>query len=203
MRPIGWLFVGVAAVISGLVAALPVEAAPCWFPPVVGTVTDPYREPPCPWCAGNRGLDYRVDDDALVRAAASGRVEFAGAVANIGYVVVRLPNGWRHTYGRLVSSPKRQGEVVLAGAPVGRASGSFFFGLRIADAYADPATFIGELRRRPRLVPIDGTLERPSPPAKPTCPPRTPTRPPTHASDEREDDIGTVRSSHGGSNLWR
>ena len=39
------------------------DAAPCWFPPVTGTVTDPYREPPCPWCAGNRGLDYRVGGD--------------------------------------------------------------------------------------------------------------------------------------------
>ena len=147
------------------------DAAPCWFPPVTGTVTDPYREPPCPWCAGNRGLDYRIGGDVVVRAAATGRVEFVGAVGGIRYVVVRLTNGWRHTYGRLVSSTKQRGDSVLAGTPIGRASRTFYFGLRIGDDYADPARFIGVLRGRPRLLPLDGTPERRPPPARPSCRP--------------------------------
>ena len=160
------------AVVAVLAAGGRAEAAPCWFPPVTAPVTDPYREPPCRWCAGNRGIEYRIGDAVVVRTAATGRVEFVGVVADVRYVVVRLANGWRHTYGRLDSSVKRRGEVVLAGAPIGRASGSFFFGLRIGDDYADPARFIGELRGRPRLVAVDGTRQRPSPPASPTCRPR-------------------------------
>ena len=144
-------------------------AAPCWFPPVVGTVTDPFREPPCPWCAGNRGLDYRVGGNVVVRAAAAGRVVFVGTVVDVRYVVIRLANGWRHTYGKLTSTSLGLGDVVLADGEVGRASGTFFFGLRIGDDYADPAPFIGERRGRPRLIPVDGTPPRPAPPARPRC----------------------------------
>jgi murein DD-endopeptidase MepM/ murein hydrolase activator NlpD len=156
--------------IVGLTMASPVDAAPpCWFPPVEGTVTDPFREPPCRWCAGNRGIEFDIGDDVAVRAAASGRVEFVGSVADVRYVVVRLTNGWRHTYGQLTSTSLELGGVVLAGGVVGRASRMFFFGLRIGDDYADPAPFIGALRGRPRLIPVDATPARPAPPPQPTC----------------------------------
>ena len=158
-------------IVGGLVTATSAGAAhPCWFPPVDGTVTDPFREPPCPWCAGNRGLEFVVGDRIVVRAAASGRVEFVGWVADVGYVVVRLSNGWRHTYGQLTSTSLELDDVVLIGAVVGRASATFFFGLRIGDDYADPAPFIGILRGRPRLIPVDGTAARPASPPKPKCP---------------------------------
>ena len=155
------------------------SAAPCWFPPVVGTITDPFREPPCRWCAGNRGLDFRVSGDVAVRAAASGRVVFVGTVVEVRYVVVQLPNGWRHTYGQLTSTSLELGDVVLANGAVGRAADTFFFGLRIGDDYGDPAPFIGVLRGRPRLVPIDATTARPSPPARPRCLRASPASPPT------------------------
>jgi len=154
----------------GLEAPPPATAAPpCWFPPVEGTVTDPFREPPCPWCPGNRGIEFDVGDDVVVRAAASGRIEFVGSVADVRYVVVRLTNGWRHTYGQLTSTSSAPGGVVLAGGAVGRASDIFFFGLRIGDEYADPAPFVGILRGRPRLIPVDGTSARPAPPPQPKC----------------------------------
>jgi murein DD-endopeptidase MepM/ murein hydrolase activator NlpD len=149
--------------------APPVNAAPCWFPPVVGTVTDPYREPPCRWCAGNRGIDYQVADDVVVHAAASGRVVFVGTVVDVRYVVIQLAQGWRHTYGQLVSTPLAAGDVVFAKGVVGRASEAFFFGLRIGDDYADPAPFIGTVPRRARLIPLDGTPARPAPPSRPRC----------------------------------
>ena len=149
--------------------AQPGQAAPCWFPPVVGVVADPYRQPPCPWCAGNRGIDYLVGDDVAVRAAASGRVVFVGMVVDVRYVVIRIAGGWRHTYGQLTSTPLVMDDVVLANAVVGRASDAFFFGLRIGDDYADPAPFIGTLRTRARLIPVDGTAARPAPPARPRC----------------------------------
>ncbi len=168
-----------------LTSAAEVEAAPCWRPPVEGRVVDAFRAPPCTWCAGNRGLDYEVDGNVTVSAAASGRVEFVGSVAGINYVVIRLPNGWRHTYGQLNSSRQELGDAVLAGAVIGQASGRFFFGLRIGDDYADPAPYIGVLRARPRLVPVDATPPRPAPPARPTCLPlaSTPdTKPPARSS---------------------
>jgi murein DD-endopeptidase MepM/ murein hydrolase activator NlpD len=163
------LFVAVLAAVIVLAPAPPAYSAPCWYPPVVGVVSDPYREPPCPWCAGNRGIDYRVGGDAAVRAAASGRVVFVGTVVDVRYVVIQIAGGWRHTYGQMASTRLGLGDVVLANAIVGRASNVFFFGLRIGDDYADPTGFIGTLRGRARLVPVDGTAARPAPPARPRC----------------------------------
>lgn len=160
----------VTALLGAAVPATPSGAArTCWRPPVSGTVVDPFRAPACIWCAGNRGLDYRVAHAAEVTAAASGRVEFAGLVVGVRYVVVRLANGWRHTYGQLTSSPLSAGEVVFAGGLVGRASNSFFFSVRVGDDYVDPAPMIGELRTSPRLIPVDATPARPAPPARPRC----------------------------------
>ncbi len=157
------------AVATGV--AGPTDAAPpCWFPPVVAAVSDPFRAPPCTWCAGNRGIEYRVTADTVVRAAASGRVVFAGTVVDVRYVVVQLSNGWRHTYGRLAAATVELGDVVLANEVVGTASATLFFGLRIGDDYADPAPYIGVARRRPRLVPLDGTPARPAPPTQLRCP---------------------------------
>jgi murein DD-endopeptidase MepM/ murein hydrolase activator NlpD len=152
-----------------LLAGSNVEAAPCWRPPVEATIVDEFRAPACVWCAGNRGLEYAVDGTATVRAAASGRVEFVGAVAGVRYVVVRLANGWRHTYGQLRSTSVDNGDVVLAGGTIGRVSDRFFFGLRIGDDYADPSPYLGVMRTRPRLVPTDATPPRPAPPARPVC----------------------------------
>jgi murein DD-endopeptidase MepM/ murein hydrolase activator NlpD len=104
-----------------------------------------------------------------VRAAASGRVVFAGSVAGVRYVVVQLPNGWRHTYGRLASTRLELGDAVFANSAIGAVADTFFFGLRIGDDYADPAPFIGVLRTRPRLVTTDETPPRPAPPASPRC----------------------------------
>jgi len=152
-----------------LAAPAPAAAAPCWRPPVTGVVADPFREPPCPYCAGNRGIEYRVGPRVLVRAVASGTVSWAGSIAGTRYVVVRHANGWRATYGRLVSASRRSGDAVVAGAAVGRASGIFYFGLRREDRYIDPEPFLGELRGRPRLIPVDGRVARPAPPARWRC----------------------------------
>ncbi len=169
------VLVGTALTLFAVGAPEPAAAAPCWFPPVVGTVVDPFREPPCPWCAGNRGLEFRVAREAAVRAAASGRVVFVGTVVDVRYVVVQLANGWRHTYGHLGATALESGDVVLASGVIGSASGTFFFSLRIGDGYADPAPFIGKEYIRPRLVPIDATAPRPAPPARLRCP-AVPTR---------------------------
>lgn len=162
-----WGVVGVSAAVVGV--ASPVDAAPCWRPPVEARIVDEFRAPPCEWCAGNRGLEYAIVGTATVRVAATGRVEYVGSVARVRYVVVRLPNGWRHTYGQLGSVSVRTGDIVFTGGTIGQVTDRLFFGLRIGTGYADPAPYLGVMRVRPRLVPIDATPPRPAPPASPRC----------------------------------
>ncbi len=158
---------------AGLIAALMVtsgvEAAPCWRPPVDGVVVDPFRAPACTWCAGNRGIEFSVDRNSRVSAAGSGNVVFVGQVAGTRYVVVELPGGWRHTYGRLASTRVVAGDVVLAGADIARTTTDFFFGLRVGDEYVDPAPYIGEMVGRARLIPVDGSAARAAPRARALC----------------------------------
>lgn len=162
-----------AAVLVALFAVQPAvaEAAPCWLPPARGEVVDPFRPPACPWCPGNRGIEYRTEPGE-VRAVAAGTVSFAGSVAGTRYVVVDLPGGWKLTYGRLATVAVRRGDRVLAGSIVGGVAGELFFGLRIDGGYADPAPFLGRLVGFPRLVPVDGTPPRTAPPPRLVCGPR-------------------------------
>ncbi|HYN31449.1 MAG TPA: M23 family metallopeptidase [Ilumatobacteraceae bacterium] len=166
MKRTGLLAVGL---IAALMVTGRVDAAPCWRAPVVGTVVDPFRAPACPWCAGNRGVEYRVGRNSRVVAAESGTVVFVGEVADTRYVVVELPGGWRHTYGRLSIARVVAGDVVVAGAEIARTTTEFLFGLRVGDEYADPAPYIGELVGRARLIPVDGSDSRPAPPAQARC----------------------------------
>jgi murein DD-endopeptidase MepM/ murein hydrolase activator NlpD len=138
------------------------ESAPCWRPPVAGVILDPFRAPPCRWCAGNRGIEYAVARGTTVRAASSGTVTFSGDVAGIRYVVVQLPNGWRTTYGRLDAVNVELDDVVVAGSRIGTVSSELFFGLRIGEDYVDPAPFVGTIVGRSRLVPVDGSAARPA-----------------------------------------
>ena len=142
---------------------------PCWPPPVEGAIVDRFREPPCPYCAGNRGLEYETDGPAAVRSSTAGVVTFAGAVADVSYVVVENAAGWRLTYGRLAEVAVSRGQRVLTGTTLGRARGTLFFGLRVGDQYRDPAPYLGELVGVPRLIPVDGRVPRPAPPARLAC----------------------------------
>ena len=158
------------ASIAMLVPSHAVLAAPCWRPPVSGQITDPFREPPCPYCAGNRGIDYAVGENAQVRAVDDGVVTWAGTIAGVRYVVVRHANGWRVTYGQLDATTLQRDDPVAKQSLIGTASGSFYFGLRVGEEYRDPAPYFGRLVGRPRLVPIDGTDQRPAPPPLWRCP---------------------------------
>ncbi|MEL6891482.1 MAG: M23 family metallopeptidase [Actinomycetota bacterium] len=144
-------------------------AAPCWLPPVPGEVIDPFREPPCPYCAGNRGIEYRVAAGTAVRAVATGVVTFSGPVAGVGYVVVRHGDGRRITYGRLAARTVDRGDRVIARMVVGRTTDRFHLGVRVGERYVDPAPMLGRLVGRPRLVPVDGTAARRPPPPRLRC----------------------------------
>ena len=156
-------------VVATMLPSSAAEAAPCWRPPVQGEVIDPFRQPACTWCAGNRGIEYRVGADTTVRAATTGVVTFSGSVAGTTYLVIRSADGYRHTYGRLDGAARRLGDVVRAGSVVGSASGSFHFGVRRGDTYLDPAPMLGELVGKWRLVPIDGRRPRPAPDPELRC----------------------------------
>lgn len=156
-----------AITIAVLVTVIPSEAAraaPCWQPPVSGRITDPFRAPSCPYCAGNRGIEYSVGVSTPVRAVASGVVSWAGSIAGTSYVVVRHANGWRTTYGQLGSTSLERGDRIAQRQLVGTASGPFHFGLRVGEEYRDPAPHLGLLVGRARLIPIDASAPR-QPPA--------------------------------------
>src|SRR5262245_7933401 len=144
--------------------------ASCLVPPVIAPVADPFREPACQWCPGNRGIEYAVPAGTPIRAAAAGTVTFSGPVAGTVYVVVRHADGIRATYGQLSGSHLAAGDVVVAGAIVGPSAGGLHFGLRVGERYVDPALFLGRIVERVRLVPTDGSAPRPAPPPRLECP---------------------------------
>lgn len=147
----------VVAVAAVAAVAAPAAAAACWAPPVDAQVTDPFRAPTCPYCAGNRGIEYGTRAGAPVRAVAAGRVTFAGPVAGITYVVVDHADGLRVTYGNLDDPRVGVGDAIVRGMVLGDAAGRFHLGLRRGDTYLDPTPFLGVWRGVVRLVPADGS----------------------------------------------
>ena len=139
----------------------PASARPCLAPPVVAPVSRPFSAPPCPWCAGHRGVTFAVAPGTVVRAMAPGIVTFSGIVVEVRYVVVRHGDGLLATYGGLASSPVAAGDRVGAGDVVGLSGGDLYVGLRVGpDRYIDPEPLIGALVVPPYLVPTDGTPAR-------------------------------------------
>jgi murein DD-endopeptidase MepM/ murein hydrolase activator NlpD len=161
------MFVLALAVLA-FVPSLPTPS--CLQPPVSVPVVDPYREPPCAWCPGNRGLTYAPATGTAVRAAAGGTITFSGVVAGTPYVVVDHGDGLRATYGGLAGSAWQAGDRIATGAIVGRSTGEVHFGIRRGEQYVDPAPLLGRLVERPRLVPTDGTPARPAPSPRLRCP---------------------------------
>ncbi|MGI9052425.1 MAG: peptidoglycan DD-metalloendopeptidase family protein [Ilumatobacteraceae bacterium] len=162
-----------ALVLSLLAPPLPPPPTPpgCLLAPVAAPIVDRFREPPCPWCPGNRGLEYGVAAAEPVRAAAAGTVTFNGVVAGTRYLVVEHVDGLRATYGRLDASPLIVDQRVLAGAVVGLSGDDgLYFGLRRGDGYIDPQPLLGRLVERWRLLPTDGSTPRSAPPPRWRCP---------------------------------
>lgn len=173
-RAISWAaaFVVASVVSVGSAFAGPAAAArpPCLLPPVVGTVVDPFRAPACPYCAGNRGIDYATVDGSAIVAAAPGRVTFAGSVAGVRYLVVEHAAGFRTTYGFLSGSTVRVGDEVARGSRIATSGPRFFFGLRDGDEYRDPGPALATVVARPQLVPLDGHDRPPPRPPRVMCP---------------------------------
>jgi murein DD-endopeptidase MepM/ murein hydrolase activator NlpD len=125
-------------------------------PPSDAPVVDPFRPPPGPYAAGNRGIEYRTVPGSAVRAAADGRVTFAGAIAGSLYVTLIHADGIRTSYSYLASIAVTPGEEVRLGQPVGTAGSRLHVGARRGDTYIDPARLWARGPPRVHLVPLDG-----------------------------------------------
>ncbi|WP_323188083.1 M23 family metallopeptidase [Streptomyces sp. NBC_00237] len=136
-------------------------------PPVVRA----WEPPPSRYAAGHRGVDLAAVPGEGVRAAAAGKVSFAGRVAGRGVLSITLPGSGdpplRTTY-EPVRPLVAEGEEVAAGQVVGvLESGAYHcpavsclhWGLLRGADYLDPLSLLppGLLHRGPpRLLPVFG-----------------------------------------------
>ena len=118
------------------------------------------------FAAGHRGVDLAGSAGDTVRAAAPGRVFFAGAVAGTPTVSIDHGNGWRTTY-QPVTPRVAEGDEIAAGQDIGTlraghcpGSSCLHWGLTDGVTYADPTAYL-ELRPV-RLLP-DGAEPRAAP----------------------------------------
>lgn len=135
-------------------------------PPVDGRVVKGYDDVGR-FDAGHRGVDLESSRGATVRAAAVGRVHFAGRVAGTPTVSIDHGNGWRTTY-QPVRANVRTGDEVAAGQSIGTvaaghcaAGACLHWGLTDGVRYADPLSYLATpvVRLLPRGA------EPPTPPA--------------------------------------
>jgi murein DD-endopeptidase MepM/ murein hydrolase activator NlpD len=153
----------VVALLPGTVLAPPAGAGRTvlrYQAPVDGPIIDHFRPPGCPWCAGNRGIDFATTPGASVRASAPGLVTFAGTIGHDRFVVVAHPDGLRTTYAYLATIAVVVGATVAAGAVVGTAGSELHFGVRRGTTYLDPELLLAGAVLRPRLVPASGATPR-------------------------------------------
>ena len=144
-----WLTAGSA--LAGPAPAGPVVGPPAWVWPVDGprAVGRPFAPPASRFGSGHRGADLVSTPGALVRAAGSGRVSYAGLLAGRGVVVV-VHGALRTTY-KPVTAAVRIGSEVARGQPVGRletghpgcpAPACLHWGLRRGEDYLDPVRLV-------------------------------------------------------------
>ena len=158
---------GTAAVASIVVMALLVgagrsrpggrRAAPDRYRlPVDAPVVDGFRPPTTPYGPGNRGLEYAHRAGTEVRAAAGGRVTFAGQVAGTRHVDGAPRRRVAH-HLLVPRSHRRAGRPAACGRAGGRAPplGRLHLSARSGDLYLDPAALFAAGPPQVRLVPFD------------------------------------------------
>ncbi len=112
--------------------------------PVAGPVVERFVAPPCPRCAGHRGVTIASTPGQPVVAVLSGTVAFVGQVAGHVYVVQTIAPGVKVTYGWLESAQSLvQGESVTQGQEVGVAAQRTYLGVRIGGQYVEPLRYLG------------------------------------------------------------
>ncbi|WP_442802363.1 murein hydrolase activator EnvC family protein [Streptomyces sp. CMB-StM0423] len=144
----------------------PVDAGPRGRP----VVERAFEAPRSPYGPGHRGVDLRAAAGQPVRAAAAGRVSFAGRVAGRGVVTVDHPGmgrpPLRTTYEPVVAAV-RKGERVGKGQVIGHLQGGGYhcataclhWGLRRGPVYLDPLSLLPPrllTAGHARLLPVFG-----------------------------------------------
>ena len=132
-------------------------------------VVDPFRQPKCEQCAGNRGIEYRTPPGAAIFAGASGTVSFYGMVGGTRYLIIRTAHGRRLTYGMIAGSHLRLGDSVLASEIVAVAGATLYFGIREnseqGNIYVDPARYLAQgAGSTSRAILISGSVSGSQPP---------------------------------------
>ena len=170
--PVGVPATGAGSDGSGSDVSGRVMRSPLAAPVSVVTGFDP---PAQRWLPGHRGVDLAGAPGSPVLAPADGTVTFAGAVGGRPVVSVDHGGGLRTTY-EPVTAEVRAGEVVAAGARIGRlraghpgcpAVACLHWGVRVAsggpsgddDDYVDPLALLADTHRPIRLkatIPGDG-----------------------------------------------
>jgi murein DD-endopeptidase MepM/ murein hydrolase activator NlpD len=141
---------GGAAQATGGAAAAPATGFVLPVPPPLVVLT-PFAPPPDRFGAGHRGVDLAADVGAVVSAAGSGRVVFAGDLAGRGVVSVEHDGGLRTTYEPVTASVA-VGSAVTAGQPIGTLQAGhtrcapascLHWGARLpGDVYLDPLALL-------------------------------------------------------------
>ncbi|MFH8348736.1 murein hydrolase activator EnvC family protein [Streptomyces sp. NPDC018045] len=137
------------------------------------TVARGWEPPPAPWAPGHRGVDLLAAKGATVRAAAPGRVLFAGKVAGRGVLSIEVSESGnpplRTTY-EPVTPTVRKGDHVTAGQPVATlgpgpyhcSDPCLHWGLLRDKTYLDPLSLLPASMLHPgpaRLLPVIGVPE--------------------------------------------
>lgn len=169
LRPLTGRVAGALAALLLLTLQTPISASasttaadrelPVYRPPVPAPVIDPFRLPPNPFAAGNRGVDYGTSPGESVHSSSAGVVTFAGPVGGSLHVVVLHSDGVRTSYSFLGSTAVRRGQEVGQGDVIGTTGMEpLHFGARRGDDYVDPLGLfsVGASRVRVRLLPDDG-----------------------------------------------
>lgn len=134
----------VGAVVAAIALTTQIVAADI-IVPIDGEITRRFEAPPCPYCAGHRGVTVstRVGDDIV--AISDGVVTFAGEVGGLVYVVQRIAPDVRVTYGWVSSLAEGvvEGKLLERGTSIAVAAESMYLGVRVGDQYVEPLRYLG------------------------------------------------------------
>jgi hypothetical protein len=149
-------------------------------PPVDALVARSFEAPTERYGPGHRGVDFAVAAGTAVRAAADGRVKFAGSVAGVQAVTLAHEAGLETTYTALAEILVAEGQVVRQGEWIARSGTShgglpgLHLGAKIDGEYVDPTTLLGPIDATSavRLVSLDEETDS-AEEAAPECSART------------------------------